>query len=506
MTEVDTFRKKGLRLTEDIDEIFQKNFYPGPPEKNRHHMFAVHQFDKAHAVMLYEQGLITKDVATKILQSLLEMEKNGVEKVRLDLGGSTHTGELYITKKFGEDIGGRLHIGRSSGDLDAVSRTMTLREKIITIMEENVNLRKALLDLAEKHVDTILPTYSFHQPAQVTTFAHYLISWVFAAERDFQRLSELYKRVNVSPAGAAIGTGSDFPLNRERVAELLGYDSVSKNTRDAIFNFDTMLEAASVFAIIGNNLARLAEDLELMTTAEFNMISIADRYCTTSSIMPQKKNPKSLECIRGIGGLSIGHLTAAFSITKTASDTIEPHELVPWELWTAIDDLLVGIKIMRGIISTLKVNKESMSENVKKTWVLASDLAGTIVKEKGLPFRTAHRIVAIMVRKAIEEGIKPQEITSEILDRAALECIGQPLKISQKTLKNTMDPWEAVKRRKMTGAPAPEEVIKQIEDSKNELKKNEELITTLKNRIRESERKLTEAINNIVRPLEVARD
>ena len=206
----DTFRRKGARLNEDIDEELARRFYPGPEENVKHHLMPIHQFDKAHAVMLYEEGLMPRDVAVKILSALKEMEREGVEKTRLGLGGGLHSGELYITKKYGEDVGGRLHIGRSSGDLDAVYRTLALRASLLLMMDANLAYRNALIELAKENVDTIILSFSFHQPAQATTLGHYFVAWNCVAERNFERLAALYTRNNMSPAGAAIRTGSSF--------------------------------------------------------------------------------------------------------------------------------------------------------------------------------------------------------------------------------------------------------------------------------------------------------
>ena len=498
MSGIDTFGGKKARLREEVDEELARHYFPGPEENIRHHLIPSHQFDKAHAVMLYEEGLMTRDVAVKILSALKEMESEGVEKTRLKLGGSAHTGELYITKKYGEDIGGRLHIGRSSGDLDAVYRTFVLRDMLLLMMEANLAYRSTLIELAEKHVDTIMLSFSFHQPAQATTFGHYLVAWDCVAQRNFERLVNLYVRNNVSPAGAAIGTGSEFPLNRSRVAELLGYDSVSKNTRDSIFNLDGMLEAHSLVSIMCNDLGRLADDLQMWTTAEFDWIELADRYCNTSSIMPQKKNPKALEYVRGISAVTLGHLVAAFATMKSTSDTIEPHEFVPWELWKSIDAFLSAIKIMAGVLRTITVKSENMFADVGKTWVFASDLAGMIVKKKGLPFRTAHQIIAITVRRAIDEGKKPMTITREMIDRAAVEYTGHALGLDQDSINEVLDTHRRIKMRTLIGGVAPEEVRKQIVESRRMLERDSAHLKKLRVILEDRSKALEKAVSEII--------
>jgi argininosuccinate lyase len=308
----------------------------------------------------------------------------------------------------------------------------------------------------------------------------------------------LYERVNESPAGAAIGQGSEFPLNPFRTAELLGFDRVCANTRDAIFHLDYMLEAASNVAIICNTIGRLADDLQNWSMAEVAMVELDDSFCSTSSIMPQKKNPKALEYIRGISGLSIGHLTSVFALMKTTSDVIEPHSMVPWELWEGIDECISALNIMRGVLETLAVKSDIMGRRVKEFWTQASDLAGIIVRENNLSWRTAHQIVGILVRKTIEQGLKPLDITSEILDQAAVEYIGRPLRISENIIKQALDPEESVKAKKVVGGPSPDQVQGQIEELRRHIQEQRSILQKVKDRIKLANSKLEEAITNII--------
>ena len=341
-------------------------------------------------------------------------------------------------------------------------------------------------------------SFSFHQPAQATTFGHYLVAWNCIAERHFERLVSAYARNNISPAGAAIGTGSEFPLNRKRVAELLGYDSVSTNTRDSIFNLDVMLEAHSIISIMCNDLGRLADDLQMWTTAEFDWIELADRYCNTSSIMPQKKNPKALEYVRAMSAVTLGHLVTAMATMKTTSDTIEPHEFVPWELWKSVDAFLGAAKIMTGILGSITVKSENMLADVERTWVFASDLAGMIVRKKKLPFRTAHQIVAIMVRKAIEEGVKPQAITSELIDRAAVEHTGHSLDLDRDSINEVLDARNRINMRTLIGGVAATEVRKQILESRKGIERDSTRLKELHKPLEERSQELEKAINQIM--------
>ena len=222
------FRTPGIRLKEEMLPHLQ-HLAAG---RSRRYLHVLHAFDKAQAVMLVEEGLMRPEHGRAILASLRQMEKDGAVETRTREGGGLHSGEQYLIRRLGEDVGGRLHLGRSSGDLSSVGMNTVQREGVLRIMEGVNRLRRLLLDLARQHTDTILPGYSFGQHAQPMTLAHLFLSWAANLARDFDRHAGVYRRVNTSPAGAAIMVGSDFGLNRRRTAELLGFDAVHENAAD----------------------------------------------------------------------------------------------------------------------------------------------------------------------------------------------------------------------------------------------------------------------------------
>ncbi len=246
------FRAGGIRLREEMLPQLGKL----AAGRSRLMFHALHAFDKAQAVMLVEEGLLSREHGKAILEALRRMEKDGVEETRTKSGGGLHSGEQYLIRALGEEIGGRLHLGRSSGDLSSVGINTLQREKVLRILEGVNRLRRVLLGLARRHTGTILPGYSFGQHAQPMTLAHLLLSWVANLARDFERLHGVYGRVNTSPAGAAIMVGSDFPLNRERTAELLGFDAIHENMADAILelNADDSLDVPMAVALLYHTL------------------------------------------------------------------------------------------------------------------------------------------------------------------------------------------------------------------------------------------------------------
>src|SRR5215468_4009001 len=426
------YRKAGVRLTEDADpsQIAHK---VGTSERTLPLLQAYHCFDKAHVVMLSEEGLIPKQDGTAILRAFREMESTGWEQVRRDGGHGLFSGEAFLIERLGEEIGGKIHLGRSSGDLNSVSARIGLRGKLLDVMEADLKCRNAYLKLAEQHLETVLPTYTMMQQAQVGTFAHYLVAWTLPLERDFARLKGAYDRTNVSSAGAGIGTGSDFPLNRARTAELLGFDGVCQNVRDANAGRDFVLEALSAITILMLNVAWATDTIYLFASNEFNFVEMADRYCGTSSIMPQKKNPHSLMVVSDAASQLNGALSFMMMNARSFSGSVKPVLL-------HFDATAEALNLWAGIVSTLIVHKDVMRQRTLDFWALATDLAGAMVREKKIPWRTAHQITAILVRMSLEQGKKPSDIDSAFVDLAAREYVGKGVGLSDEKIRQMLDP------------------------------------------------------------------
>lgn len=490
------YRKAGARLTEEAEDV-QVRTKLGDPEQQMREYRIYHRFDKAHLVMLAEQGFLKRDDAAQMLKALRRMEKEGIEEVRSRTTAGEHSGEAWLITELGEEIGGRIHAGRSSGDFMAVTSRIFIRDFVLKLMDALNALRRQVIALAADNIDTVMPASTWSQHAQPTTFAHYAMSWELSLENDFTRLAQLYERVNVSPAGAAIMTGSRYPIRRERTAELLGFDGVITNTRFAVLGFDGWLgvpaEAYTVPALMMLNVSGIASELYLWSTTEFSYVELADRYCGTSSIMPQKKNPYTLMWIRGAAARTYGRL---------ASYLYEMHDLAMGytrQLAPTLDDILEATQIMTGVLATLSIKKDRMLANAANlNWICATDLADTIVLEKGLPFRTAHQIVAILVRIGISRGLTQTGVTSRLVDEAAIEYMGEPLGLSEESIRKALDPAECVKARQLTGGPAPERVREDIARAQKRCADDEATVGRLNARLAESEKRLEEAIDRIV--------
>jgi argininosuccinate lyase len=484
------YRKAGARLKEDADpsQIAHK---VGNLDRTLPLLHAYHSFDKAHVVMLTEERLIPENDGKAILRAFRDMERNGWERVRGEGGHGLFSGEAYLIENLGEEIGGKIHLGRSSGDLNSVSARIGIREKLSNVMEADLHCREAYLTLAEQHLETVLPTYTMMQQAQIGTFAHYLVAWSLPLERDFQRLTGAYERTNISSAGAGIGTGSDFSLNRSRMAELLGFDSVSDNTRDANLGRDFALESLSAIVILMLNIAWATDTIYIFCSNEFSFVEIADRYCGSSSIMPQKKNPHSLMEVAETASQLSGALSAMMTNARSISGSIKT-------LLQNFDKTVAALKLWSAIMSTLTVNKDIMRQRTLDFWALATDLAGAIVRERNLPWRTAHQITAILVRMALEQGKKPLDIDSFFLDQAAREYIGKPIYLGNQLIREVLDPARAVEARTLIGGTASVEVKRQIENCYDRVRRDSKLLAQKKQKLEDAAARLERAIDAII--------
>jgi argininosuccinate lyase len=490
------FRTAGIRLREEM----LPNLARLTAGRARAMFHALHAFDKAQAVMLVEEGLLAREAGAAILRALREMEKEGVDEARSRVGGGLHSGEQYLIRALGEDVGGRLHLGRSSGDLSAVGINTLQREHVLRILERVNRLRRVLLDLARQHTDTILPGYSFGQHAQPMTLAHLYLSWAANLARDFDRLHGVYRRVNVSPAGGAIMVGSDFPLDRRRTAELLGFDAVHENAADAILelNADDSLDVPMAVALLYHTMAKWADDLILWSTSEFAFVDIPDRFCNTSSIMMQKKNVIGPAEVKGASAAAIGCVVTSYHALKgpTGYPITERHYALE-EVWAVCAHCARDLDWFCELLPALGIRREHMREQAWRHWATATDLAGALVRHRNLPWRTSHQIVGILVRLCEERGLGPDAVTPALLDEASALYHGAPAGLDAAQVRDALDPGRFIAARTIQGGPAPTESLRQADLFAAGLGADEAVVAGIHQRLAESARRLEGAIDAI---------
>ncbi len=361
----------------------------------------------AHAQMLGAQKIISADDVKAIEQGLAEIAHEieaGQFEWLLDLEDVHLNIEKRLTDKIG-DAGKRLHTGRSRNDQVATDVRLWLRASADQVIVALKKLQLSLLDLAEAHFDTVMPGFTHLQVAQPVTLGHHLMAYVEMLSRDAQRFADCRRRINRLPLGAAALAGTSYPIDRELVAKKLGFDGVCENSLDAVSDRDFAIEFTFAASLVMTHLSRLSEELILWSSPRFAFIDIADRFCTGSSIMPQKKNPDVPELVRGKTGRVYGHLTALLTLMKGQplaynKDNQEDKE----PLFDTVDTLLVTLEIYADMMRGITVNKDNMRQAASEGFATATDLADYLVK-KGMPFRDAHEVVALAVRFAVDKKV-----------------------------------------------------------------------------------------------------
>jgi len=360
----------------------------------------------AHAQMLGVQGIITQHDVAVIeagLNEILAEIQSGKFEWLLDLEDVHLNIEKRLTDKIG-DAGKRLHTGRSRNDQVATDVRLWLRASSDEVLAGINKLQSSILDLAEQHVDTIMPGFTHLQVAQPVTFGHHLMAYFEMLKRDAERFADCRKRINKLPLGAAALAGTSYPIDREMVAKSLGFDGVCENSLDAVSDRDFAIEFTAAGALLMTHLSRFSEELILWSSPRFAFIDIADRFCTGSSIMPQKKNPDVPELVRGKTGRVNGNLVALLTLMKGQplaynKDNQEDKE----PLFDTADTLLVTLEIYADMLHGITVNKANMRQAAFEGFATATDLADYLVK-KGMPFRDAHEIVALAVKHGVKKG------------------------------------------------------------------------------------------------------
>lgn len=416
---------------------------------------------RAHVIMLVEQSIITQQEGATILKGLKDVDKAVKNDRQLTSYMSTETA---LIERIGV-LGGKMHIGRSRNDLGAAQRRIFYRDRIERVIDAVLVYQKALLTKAEAHVDTVMPGYTHWRQAQPVTLGHYLLAHVDAAGRCIESLETAYVHANLNALGAAALAGTGWPINRLRTMELLGFDDVCENSYDCVAAYDFIVEFASILAIHMSNMSRLAEDLQIWSSDEFAMVELDEAYAGTSSIMPQKKNPSSLEAIKRFAAESIGVLMTTLASLKGISYTNigDRATLEPVIVETAIG----STKVMGGVVSTLVPFKETMLRRAAQGFSTMTELADVLVRKFSISFRQAHDIIAETTTQALDEGKSANQITVDMIKDAALKRLGRQLDVTNTELQLAVDPLENVKRRKVLGGPAPEEVKRMIGDRWN---------------------------------------
>lgn len=421
----------------------------------------------AHAQMLNKVGVLTDDEADKIVA--------GLETIRADIKADkfewsveledVHMNiEAALTQRIG-DVGKKLHTGRSRNDQVATDIRLYVRSEIDALCELITRLQLSLCDLAEREADTIMPGFTHLQTAQPVSFGHHMLAWSEMLERDFGRLQDCRKRVNLSPLGAAALAGTTFPIDRDYTAQLLGFDAPTNNSLDSVSDRDFAIELAAAASLIMTHLSRFSEELVLWSSVQFDFIDLPDRFCTGSSIMPQKKNPDVPELVRGKSGRVFGHLMSLLTLMKSQplaynKDNQEDKEPLFDLLDTVKDSLFSYVNMMPAV----SCKKENMLAATQQGFATATDLADYLVK-KGLPFRDAHEAVGKAVALASGDGSDPKDLSD-----LTLEELQQFSELIEEDVFSVLTLEGSLAARNHAGGTAPEQVLAAVKASREKIK------------------------------------
>jgi len=425
------------------------------------------RINKAHVIMIAERHILDQKKAALLLQALGKIDVDR-EITATDTEDIHMYVEEFIQETVGQEIGGDLHIGKSRNDQVSTAIRMTLRENLIKIMSALTDIQEKLLATAEKHTETLIPGYTHTQPAQPITFAHYLLSFFDAFNRDLERVMESYRRVNRSSMGAGALAGTSFPLNRERIAELLGFNTIVENTLDATGSRDFIVEAEAALTMVALNVSRLIEDLILWSSPHFKIVELPDEFTSTSSIMPQKKNPEVPEVIRARVSDIVGNLLATVMTLKSLPSgyNMDFQEITP-KLWESIDSLSSSLSMLSSLIPTLRVSETIPSELLNFT--TSTELANMLVRKYGVSFRGAHRIVGTLVRDLIEKDLSLSDVTPDMIKSVSPRVVGSSVTMTEEDIRCSLDPKKFVEAHNVKGGPCRTEVSRMLKSRGQEL-------------------------------------
>ena len=447
----------------------------------------------AHLVMLAAQGIVSANDAHALREALDRVSQDEIRQVTYD--GTYEDLFFYIERLViqtcGDDVAGRLHTARSRNDIDMTMYRMRQRELILDLLAATFALRHSLLDLVDRHRDTILALHTHTQRAQPSTVAHYLLAVVEQLERDGTRLKGAFERTNCNPLGACAITGTGFPIDRRLTSALLGFSGPTCNTYGSIATVDYLLESTSAAAVLLTGHGRFVQDMLLWSTAEFGYLRLGDGYVQGSSIMPQKRNPVALEHARAIGSKALGQAQA---IVLTAHNTpfgdiVDTEDDLQPLVFAMFRDATRAVRLVAAAMSSAEFDAAKLEARAGDGWTTLTELADTLVREHGLPFKTAHAIAKQFV---LGRQRHPDHPFAALLTDASTEILGKPLNYSEEGLTHILSPRHFVHIRKTFGGPAPEETARAANVSREQLDADEAWWTNATGALALAERTLAE--------------
>lgn len=413
--------------------------------------------DLAHVLDLHHRGIIPLGATRNLLRVLLHAYGTAPEDFPYDAryGEPYNSRERQFVAEIGDDAGW-LHAGRPRREAARVALRVLLRRLAAELVDAAGAFAQTAAQVADRHRSVFMADQTYLQQAQPSTFGHYLLAFVPPALRDGDRLLAALAQLDQSPGGAGCVNGSRLLEDRDRIADLVGFGSVIEHTRDAMWQTDGFIDVMSTCVSLISNQSKLAEDLEIWSSQEFNYVDLAGPYTRASVLMPQKRNPYALSIVRGAGGVLIGRLMGFLAVVKSPSARSDNLIFAYGEIPRAIEFATKVSGLTTGVVRTLHVNRDRMADVLEGGFSQATDLAEHVMLAAGLDYRTAYRVVGNAVRAASQEGRRGIDVTVDDLDLAAVELIGAPLGLDPVELATVLDPRQIVATRTAPGGAAPE--------------------------------------------------
>jgi argininosuccinate lyase len=439
--------------------------------KKEHYFDHLVETNRAWAVMLAETDIIPEEQAARLLEALDDLREEGpgaLGEYNPEYEYFYSHMEQVLIKELGEDVAGNINIGRTRPEPLA---RMTTRENLLRIVDLVNSLRGTLLDIAEDHVETVMPQWTHYQHAQISTVGHYMLGIVDELERDTRRLLNAYETVNQCTLGCGALAGASYPLDRQLVADLLGFDGFKENTIGCVSGGDHHMEPAAAMANMMTTLSRFCQDFYTWHTWEFDFIEIGDEFSGSSSMMPQKKNPYPFEYVRARAGHAIAN---ASSVQETLHNTnfqdikdVEEDAVYP--LYDAFEEVERSLKLLEGTVVSAEFKENNMLEKAAEGFASCTELAAKLHRETDHSYRTTHRVVGDMVLRALNQGLDATEVGADIVNESARETIGDEFDIDDEFVQDALDPRAFVETHDVPGGPAPREVRRMISDRRANL-------------------------------------
>ena len=452
---------------------------PGYNFMLEHYFYPLVETNKAWTVMLHQTNIIDQNAARALLDAILALEAEGPEGMgkfdpRYEYFYS-HM-EHYLIDKAGEEVAGEINIGRTRPE--PLVRMVT-RERILGVLEELGALCKTLLEIAEREAETVMPQWTHFQHAQLSTVGHYLAGIVDSIGRDSERLFAAYSTTNRCTLGCGALAGSSYPLDRQLVADLLGFDGFVENTIDCVSSSDFMLETSAALANTMVTLSRLCQDLYIWHTEEFDFVVIGDEYAGSSSMMPQKKNAYPFEYVRARAARAVGDMASTFGTLHNTNfqDIKDVEEEVVYPVFQSFDETSLSLRLLEGTISSMEIKRDNMLEKAARGFGSCTELAARIHRQTDLSYRTAHRIVGNLVLRAYKQGKHATDVNAALVNESAREVTGHDLDITDDTVRTALDPTTFVEAHDVPGGPAPQVVRCAIQDTRARLEEHSRRIS-----------------------------